>query len=88
MIQVTQFLQDYAAALSTAQAFDAKVRSDASAISSDYADIVDLSIRQAMAAIEITVSKNDDGTFNADDILVFMKGQKRLASVLLILSKV
>lgn len=49
------------------------VNSDASAISSDYASIVSLSIRQAFGATEITVSKTGN-TFNTSDILMFMKG--------------
>ena len=48
--------------------------SDAGAISSDYASIVALSVRQALGATELTVSKNADGSFNTNDILMFMKG--------------
>ena len=53
--------------------FDAQVKRDASAISSNYVGLVELSIRQAFGAIEFTVSRNNNG-YNADDILVFMKG--------------
>ncbi|KAH8120127.1 DUF1793-domain-containing protein [Phellopilus nigrolimitatus] len=70
---ISFFLSDYNAALSSADAFDFKLASDAKAISSDYADVVALSIRQAFGATEITVSKNPDGSFNSSDVLVFMK---------------
>ncbi|KAJ7068393.1 DUF1793-domain-containing protein [Mycena amicta] len=70
---ITSFLGDYKTAVTRNAAFDAKVQKDASAISDDYAAIVALSIRQAMAAMEITLSKNADGSFNTTDILVFMK---------------
>ncbi|KAH9482400.1 Glutaminase A [Psilocybe cubensis] len=70
---ISSFLDDFKNALARAQAFDSKVNSDATKISADYASIVALSIRQALGAIEITVSKNSDGTFNTDDVLVFMK---------------
>ncbi|KAF5344089.1 hypothetical protein D9758_008834 [Tetrapyrgos nigripes] len=70
---ITSFLQDYNDALSRAQKLDSKVEADASAISSDYAGIVALSIRQALASVEITISKKSDGSFNASDILIFMK---------------
>ena len=42
-------------------------------ISSNYADLLSLITRQAMSAIEITVSKNPDGSFNSSDIMAFMK---------------
>lgn len=57
-----------------ATAFDAQVKSDASSISSDYADWVALAIRQAFGAIEFTLSKDSAGNYNTSDILVFMKG--------------
>ena len=73
MVQISSFLPAYNDALTRAKAFDAKVQNDASAISTDYASIVALSIRQAFAATEITVSKDSSGTFNTTDILLFMK---------------
>lgn len=66
---------DYSSALVAANAFDQQVRTDASKISSEYADLVSLAIRQGLASMEITVSQNADGSFNATDILVFMKGE-------------
>lgn len=61
--------------MSSANTFDSKISSDASAISTDYASIVALSVRQVLGAIEITLSKNSDGSFNTDDVMVFMKGE-------------
>lgn len=72
--QISFFLGDFQNAVTSANSFDSKVNSDASKISSDYASIVELSIRQVLGATEITVSKNADGTFNTSDVLVFMKG--------------
>ena len=68
------FLEDYPNAVARANAFDAQVKSDASKISTDYASIVALSIRQAFGAIEITVRKNSDGSFDSSNTLTFMKG--------------
>ena len=73
-IKISSFLSDYSAALSRAQSLDSKVNSDASKISANYAAVVELSIRQAVGATEITISKNTDGTWNTDDILMFLKG--------------
>ncbi|KAE9397140.1 DUF1793-domain-containing protein [Gymnopus androsaceus JB14] len=70
---MTSFLQDYDAALERAYTLDAQVNSDASAISTDYAGLVALSIRQLLGGIEITLSKNSDGSFNTSDVLVFLK---------------
>jgi hypothetical protein len=74
MFQIAAFIGDYSTALSRAQVFDEMVSSDASAISSNYAGIVALSIRQAFGALELTLSKNSDGSWNTDDVLMFLKG--------------
>ncbi|KAF5366812.1 hypothetical protein D9758_006553 [Tetrapyrgos nigripes] len=70
---ITSFLGDFNAALSRAKTFDTKVQTDANRISTDYTGVVELSIRQSLGANEITVSKNSDGTFNTNDVLLFMK---------------
>ncbi|KIY74089.1 DUF1793-domain-containing protein [Cylindrobasidium torrendii FP15055 ss-10] len=70
---IDDFLADYNDALTRAEAFDAQVDSDAKAISNDYAGVVALSIRQALGATELTISKNGDGSWNTDDVLLFMK---------------
>ncbi|THV08423.1 DUF1793-domain-containing protein [Dendrothele bispora CBS 962.96] len=70
---IASFLTDFGNALSRANAFDTQVKNDAGRISSDYTGVVELSIRQSLGANEITISKNNDGTFNTDDVLVFMK---------------
>ncbi|KLO07574.1 DUF1793-domain-containing protein [Schizopora paradoxa] len=70
---ISFFLGDFQNAMTSANSFDSKVNSDASKISSDYASIVELSIRQVLGATEITVSKNADGSFNTSDVLMFMK---------------
>ncbi|TFK92183.1 DUF1793-domain-containing protein [Polyporus arcularius HHB13444] len=70
---ISTFINDYSNALARAKAFDAKVKADASKISSDYADIVALSIRQTLGACEITVSKTSSGAFNTSDVTTFMK---------------
>lgn len=73
-LQISAFLGDYEDALNRAQVFDSQVASDATKVSEDYASIVALSIRQALGATEITVSKNSNETYNTNDVLVFMKG--------------
>ncbi|KAF8917882.1 hypothetical protein CPB85DRAFT_1558569, partial [Mucidula mucida] len=70
---IDDFLSNYAGALATATAFDGQLQSDANAISSDYAGIVALSVRQALGATELTISKNGDGSWNTEDVILFMK---------------
>ncbi|KAF9008954.1 DUF1793-domain-containing protein [Cyathus striatus] len=70
---IASVLSSYSAALQSAQNFDAKVNADATKISTDYASVVALSIRQALGATEITISKTSNGSFNTSDVIVFMK---------------
>ncbi|KAF9057677.1 DUF1793-domain-containing protein [Panaeolus papilionaceus] len=70
---ISSFLGDFSSALSRANTFDSKVQADANKISADYTAIVELSIRQALGATEITLSKNANGSFNTSDVIVFMK---------------
>ncbi|KAJ7154108.1 DUF1793-domain-containing protein [Mycena filopes] len=70
---IEAFLADYVDALERAHALDAKIQADASKISSDYAGVVALSVRQSLSATEITVSKTSTGAWNVSDVLVFMK---------------
>ncbi|KAJ7129539.1 DUF1793-domain-containing protein [Mycena epipterygia] len=70
---IQEFLGDFSCALTRAQAFDAQVQADATKISADYAAIVALSIRQAFAATELTLSKTSTGAWNMTDIILFMK---------------
>lgn len=73
--KISSFLGDFSNALGRANTFDAKVNSDAGKISADYASVVSLSIRQALGAMEITIAKNSDGSWNTADPIVFMKGK-------------
>lgn len=52
---------------------DTKIQSDASQISSDYADLLSLTLRQVMSAIEITILRDKSGNWNQSDVKVFMK---------------
>jgi len=52
---------------------DATTAISSNPTSSDYAALVALSVRQALGSLEITVSRGANGTFNTDDILIFMR---------------
>ncbi|KAI0265444.1 DUF1793-domain-containing protein [Gloeopeniophorella convolvens] len=70
---ISSFIGDYGNALNRANNFDGLVQRDASKVSGNYASIVALSIRQALGATEITISKTSGGAFNTSDVLMFMK---------------
>ena len=64
----------YHTALTIANAFDSKLNTDANKISADYAAVCALSVRQALAVTELTISKTSSGAWNTTDLIVFMKG--------------
>ena len=70
--QVNAFLQDYDNAVQRANAFDASLTKNASAVSSHYADLVSLTARQAMAGVELTVG-GSASNWNTSDVKMFMK---------------
>lgn len=71
--QVTALLQDYDAAVQRAETFETALLEGAAAVSSNYADLVALTARQAMAGTELTIGQNSDGSLNTSDIKMFMK---------------
>lgn len=68
---VAHFLDDYAAAAAEAEALDAAISSKATAVAgSNYSDIVELSVRQAYGAIDLTIPNDSLDTSNP---LAFIK---------------
>ncbi|KAK0239510.1 hypothetical protein EDD85DRAFT_452362 [Armillaria nabsnona] len=66
------FLSDFSDAKQRAINLDNKIISEARQISDNYADLVALAARQALA-VDITVSKDSDGQWNTSDVMTFMK---------------
>lgn len=64
---------DFDDALKSSTELDDQIINDAMKISPNYPDLLSLGARQAMSALEITLSKNPDGSFNSSDIMAFMK---------------
>lgn len=60
--------------MASANALDARITRDATKISADYEAIVTLSVRQALAACELTAGKDSTGNLNPNDVLYFLKG--------------
>ncbi|PIL35880.1 hypothetical protein GSI_01540 [Ganoderma sinense ZZ0214-1] len=70
---IDAFTGDYSGALSRAVALDQKITSDAAKISSQYSDIVALSVRQTMSALDFTVGTDSKGNVEVNDVKIFMK---------------
>ncbi|KAL5494568.1 hypothetical protein ACEPAI_29 [Sanghuangporus weigelae] len=66
-------------ALSTAVSLDNQILGDASKISNNYGDILSLSTRQAMGALEYTLSKAN-GALNTSDVKAFIKDMGGIGS--------
>ena len=71
--QIEFFINDYNNATQSASNLDTKVQSDASAISSNYANLAALSLRQVLASTDITIKKSSDNEWDLTDVKIFMK---------------
>lgn len=68
------FLDDYSNAFQTALVVDKKIEDDAKRLGGDdYVAITSLSARQALGAIELVVSKDSAGNFDASSVSAFLK---------------
>lgn len=78
--QILGVLNDFGDALSNAIALDNQILHDGSQISTNYYDLLALSTRQAMGAIDITVGQDGAGNLNTSDIKAFMRGTGGIGS--------
>ena len=73
-------LDDFPRAQSAAIALDAQIRADGQSISSDYADLLALTARQAMGAMEITIPLGSSSSWDTSDVKIFMKNMGSIGS--------
>jgi hypothetical protein len=66
-------LDDFANAMNRSATIDTSITSAASSISSDYADLVSLSLKLTIGALDITVGEKQDRSLDPTDVKVFMK---------------
>lgn len=71
--QLEEFLDDFSGAVQRAEALDLVLEKNATAISSQYADLVALTARQTIGSTELTVGISPNGAFNLSDVKMFMK---------------
>ncbi|KAL5533549.1 hypothetical protein ACEPAG_9 [Sanghuangporus baumii] len=76
---IAEVLNHFGDALSGAISLDSDILGAASQISGNYADILSLSTRQAMGALEYTLVKSH-GSFNTSDVKAFMKDMGGIGS--------
>ncbi|KAJ2936581.1 hypothetical protein H1R20_g512, partial [Candolleomyces eurysporus] len=72
---IDAFLADFRDAKTRAEQLDEKLREEASAVSTEYADLVSLSLRQTMGSIEITLPQRSStrNSWNMSDIQAFVR---------------
>ncbi|KAH7106819.1 DUF1793-domain-containing protein [Auriculariales sp. MPI-PUGE-AT-0066] len=63
------FMDDFEEVSKLADDFDNKVKDEAGKHGDDYVGIVELSMRQAFAGMELSVSRNADGSLNKGDVI-------------------
>lgn len=67
-------LRKFNASLENAIALDDKIFHDANQVSSKYYDLLAISTRQAMGALDFTVARDSFGNWNTSDVKAFMRG--------------
>lgn len=72
-MQVRNATDDFQYALNISIGFDNQISADALHYSQEYADLLTISTRQALSALEITLVQSTDGTWNSTDVKAFMK---------------
>ncbi|KAF9523661.1 hypothetical protein CPB83DRAFT_821241 [Crepidotus variabilis] len=72
-LAIDDFLTDFEEATRRAQALDAKIMANGSAISQSYSDLLAFSARPAFGAIDITVARTSRTTLDSSDVKVYMK---------------
>lgn len=79
-MQILGVLNDFESALDNAIALDNQIHHDGSQVSTNYYDLLALTTRQAMGAIDITVGQDSSGNLNASDIKAFTRGAGGIGS--------
>ncbi|KXN87094.1 hypothetical protein AN958_09304 [Leucoagaricus sp. SymC.cos] len=70
---ISAFLNDFEGARDRSLQLDNKIVSNANQVSAEYADLLSLATRQIFGSMDITLAKEQDGSFNISDVKIFMK---------------
>ncbi|KAH7100613.1 hypothetical protein BKA62DRAFT_705981 [Auriculariales sp. MPI-PUGE-AT-0066] len=66
------FMRDYPRAMDRASQVDSQLEAHGNEISEDYRGILQLSMRQAVAGLELTVARKPDGSLDKEDVMLFV----------------
>ena len=73
-------LNNFDNSLENAVAFDNAILHDGSQISSEYYNLLALSTRQAMGALDFTILKDSSGDWNTSDVKAFLRSAGGIGS--------
>ena len=73
-------LNNFDSSLKNAIAIDNMILHDGSQISSEYYDLLALSTRQAMGALDFTIIKDSSGVWNTSDVKAFLRSAGGIGS--------
>lgn len=79
-LQISFVLNDFNRSLDAALTFDSKIMAAANQISPSYADLLALTTRQALSALEVTISQAPNGSWNTSDVKLFVKDMGNMGS--------
>ncbi|EJD08023.1 DUF1793-domain-containing protein [Fomitiporia mediterranea MF3/22] len=79
-MQIEDVLNHFDDAMTAATTLDNKILRDAGQVSTNYADILSLSTRQVMGALEYTLLKDASSSFNMSDVKAFLNDMGGIGS--------
>ena len=73
-------LESFGGSLENAITLDDRILHDGSEISTDYYDLLALSTRQAMGALDFTIVRDSSGNWNTSDVKAFLRSAGGIGS--------
>lgn len=80
MEQITDVLDNFDNALNNAIVLDNQIFVDGNKISANYSDLLSISTRQVMGAIDFTVGYDSAGNWNTSDVMAFLRNAAGIGS--------
>ena len=71
--QITDFLNNFANASSSAQRLDQKILQGSTSVSGLFGDLVSLATAQVYGSTQLTIGTDSSGNYNLSDVMMFMK---------------
>lgn len=78
--QITDVLDNFDNALNNAIVLDNQIFVDGNKISANYSDLLSISTRQVMGAIDFTVGYDSAGNWNTSDVMAFLRNAAGIGS--------